>query len=62
MQSAISAARLSCQLALAAKDRNPRDAWARERYEYALMALEKVAAIEIDRKRNDRLAINESVA
>jgi hypothetical protein len=63
MATAIAAARLSCELALGARDRNPRDAWARERYEWALLALERLEAIEIDwQTHSRRVAVGDPTA
>lgn len=47
MATAISAAKLHVELALGALDRNPRDRWARSRYEFALRALEAIECDEI---------------
>lgn len=48
MPTAINAAKLHVELALAAKDRDPRDRWRRERYEYALVALERIQAMDLE--------------
>jgi hypothetical protein len=47
MATAIKAAKLHVEMALRALDRSPRDRWARERYEFALRALEGIEADEI---------------